>query len=112
MTCEITSPKLNCSAVTIKSNETGENTLNNLRMTILLQQWDQEKNHTSQDQDHPSQLKMHLSCAGTTILILSATVIGIKILITIAKYASKKARNDIRITLTPSAPYDPQISDT
>ena len=37
VTCKITSPKLNCSAVTIRSNETGENTFPNLHMQIIIQ---------------------------------------------------------------------------
>ena len=80
-------------------------------MIILSQQWSQKKDHNSKDQDQPSQLKMHLSCAGITILILSATIIGIKILIIITNCASRKARSNVKITITPSAPYDPQMFD-
>ena len=81
-------------------------------MTILDQQWKKEKDHASPNQDQPSQLEMHLSCAGVTILIISAAVIGIKILIAIINYTSRKVRSDIRINFpTPSAPYDPQMFD-
>ena len=113
VTCRITSNKLNCSAVSLKSNETGENTFPNLCMTILEQQWEtkQKENHISPLQDQSNQLKMHLICAGGTLLIISATVIGIKVIAAIIRFASDKAGSKIRIhSITPSAPYAPHQS--
>ena len=110
VTCKITSPELNCSAVTIRSNETNKNIFPNLHMQIILQQWDQEKNKSFQDQTSPSQPEKRLPCAGTTLLILSVTIIGITILLKVAKRAYIKARYNAM--LTPSAPYEPQISIT
>ena len=107
VTCKITSPLLNCSAVSIKTNKTGEHSFPDLRMKIQNLGWSQKKDKISQDK--PNQLIKHIPCAGITILIIAAVLTGIKILKTIANYASRKARSDIQVNYTPSAPYNPEI---
>ena len=98
----ITSPMLNCSAVSIKTNKTGENTFPNLHMIIQNLEWPQMKENTSQNQQN--QMMEHIPCAGIAFLVVAAVLTGIKILKTIANYAARKAMSNIRVNVTPSAP--------
>ena len=51
----------------------------------------------------------HIPCAGIAFLVVAAVLTGIKILKTIANYAARKTRSNIRVDITPSAPYNPEI---
>ena len=56
-------------------------------------------------------LKMHMLCAGGTILIILAISAGIKIMITVIKTAHNRATERAIITITPSAPIDPNMTE-
>ena len=113
VTCRITSPMLNCSAVSIKSNKTGENTFPNLHMTIHNMDQPQTSENTLQHQQN--QMTDHIPCAGIAFLVVATVLTGIKILKTIANCAARShIRVDITptapcINITPSAPYNPEI---
>ena len=55
----------------------------------------------------------HIPCAGIAFLVVATVLTGIKILKTIANYAAnytaRKTMSNIRVNVTPSAPYNPEI---
>ena len=116
-TCKITSEKLNCSALSIKSNKTKENTFPDLRMTILEQHWATKEPKQQETQPLPlpplGQFK-HLICAGGTLLVISLTAVGIKL---IAAFIRRRCKPNDNISIQPttssgpipSAPYNPEI---
>ena len=109
ITCQLSSKKLNCSAVKITANNKNENAFPGLQSTILEQHWE-----IKQIQEHSTtydKLKMHMLCAGGTILIILAISAGIKIIITVIKTAHNRATERATITITPSAPIDPNMTE-
>ena len=123
ITCRITSEKFNCSAMSLKSNETKKNIFPNLRMAILEQHWEKEETNqleptieTRKNQplpiptpDQSTHLNMHLLCAGGVFFLMSLTVIGIKLAAIIITLAANRAAGEVRInhSVTPSAPAAP-----
>ena len=80
-------------------------------MTILEQHWATEEPKQKETQPLPlplpdqfTHLKMHLICAGGTLLLISVTAIGIKLIAAFIRCRCRAAGN-IRIhSITPSAP--------
>ena len=95
----------------MKSNETKENTFPNLRMTILEQHWATEEPKQKETQPLPlplpdqfTHLKMHLICAGGTLLLISITAIGIKLTAAFIRCGCRAASNITIQPIIPSAP--------
>ena len=108
ITCQLSSKKLNCSAVKITANNKNENAFPGLQSMILEQHWGVQQ--VQEPSSTYGNLKMHMLCAGGTLLIILAISAGIKILIMVVKTAHYRATERAIITTTPSAPIDPNMT--